>query len=126
MNEYDELKSVIRKRAIINDEWDNAIHLCWEEMVSVFSKDMAKTICFLETDCTASEYSWLSEVFESIAEKPQSREFISALRELAVKYTEETEKYNVMSFIDGNRKQQIRIRAYCQRTWPTVQWKRNI
>lgn len=101
MNEYDEFKSVIRKRAIINDEWDNAIHLCWEEMVSVFSEDMAKTICFLETDCTASEYSWLSEVFESIAEKTQSREFISALRELAVKYPEETEKYNVMSFIDA-------------------------
>ena len=101
MSEYDKFKAAIQKRANTNDEWDNAVHLCWEEMVTVFSEDMEKTICFLETDCTASEYSWLSEVFEDIAEKTQSREFIAALRKLAMKYPEETEQYNVMSFING-------------------------
>ena len=101
MSEYDKLRAAIQKRANTNDEWDNAVHLCWEEMVTVFSEDMSKTICFLKNDCTASEYSWLSEVFEEIAEKTQSREFIAALRKLAVKYPEETEQYNIMSFING-------------------------
>ena len=101
MIEYDKLRAAIRKRANTNDEWDNAVHLCWEEMVTVFSEDMSKAICFLKNDCTVSEYSWLSEVFEEIAEKTQSREFIAALQKLAVKYPEETEQYNIMSFING-------------------------
>ena len=51
MIEYDKLRAAIRKRANTNDEWDNAVHLCWEEMVTVFSEDMSKTICFLKNDC---------------------------------------------------------------------------
>lgn len=101
MSEYDKFKAVIQKRATTNDEWDIAVHLCWEEMVSVFSEDIEKTIYFLESNCTASEYSWLSEVFEEIAEKTQSREFIAVLRKLAVKYPAETEQYNIMSFINS-------------------------
>ena len=101
MSEFDEFRAVIQKRANTNDEWDYGVHICWDEMISVFSEDMAKTIRFLETECTASEYSWLSEIFEDIAEKTQSRDFIATLRRLAVKYPEETEKYNVKSFIDG-------------------------
>lgn len=100
MREFDKFRATIQKRTGTDDEYDYAVHLCWDEMISVFSEDMAKTIRFLETECMEDEYSWLSEVFEDIAEKTQNREFVAVFRKLADKYPEETDKYNVLSFIN--------------------------
>ena len=59
-----------------------------------------ETIDFLDHDCTADQFSWMSEVFDEISEKLQSWEFIDALRRTAAKYPEETRKYNVPRFIE--------------------------
>ena len=67
-------------------------------MTDVFSADIDKTIAFLN-GCTADEFSWLSEIFDSIAEKTHSKEFVLALYKTADKYPEETKKYNILDFI---------------------------
>ena len=61
---------------------------------------MSETVHYLENDCLADEFVWISEVFDEVAKRTQSHEFISALRKLAVKYPEETKEYNIISFID--------------------------
>ena len=64
------------------------------------TEDINESIAFLDNDCTADQFSWLSEVFDEIAETSQSQAFIEALKRTAAKYPDETEQYNLMSFIE--------------------------
>lgn len=97
---FNDFKEIIQKRAKINSEWYTEIEKIWGEMISLFSNDIEKTILFIKTDCTADEFVWLSEIFEEIAEKTKSKEFIDCLYETARKFPDETKQYNIISFID--------------------------
>lgn len=96
----DDIRYAITKRKSVDDEWDYGIQLCWQEETKIMSQDMDKTVEFLDNECTAEEFSLLSEVFEDVAEQTQSQAFVDCLYRVAKKYPEETKKYNVMSFID--------------------------
>ena len=100
MSMHEEFQKLIeeRKKAepIVDWEREPAIR----KMVTLFTKDIGETIKFVLEDCTDDEYSWLSEIFDQIVQKTKSKEFIEALRKTALKYPEETEKYNIISFID--------------------------
>ena len=91
-------KEIINKRMSIDDENSEEVEKCWVEMADVFSADIDKTIAFLN-ECTADESSWLSEIFDSIAEKTHSKEFVLTLYKTADKYPEEAKKYNILDFI---------------------------
>lgn len=95
-----EFREIIKKRASIEDEWYTEIEKCWKEMTELFSKDINKTIQFLDI-CTADEFSWLSEIIEDIAKRTLSKEFVAALRKTADKYPEETKEYNIVDFIES-------------------------
>lgn len=96
--QFVEFREIIKKRASIDEEWYTEIEKCWEEMTNVFSVDIRKTILFLDV-CTADEFSLLSEIFDNIAKKTHSKDFIAALRKTADKYPEETNRYNILDFI---------------------------
>ena len=98
--QFIEFRNIIKKRAAIDDEWYTEVEKCWKEMTDIFSADINKTILFLDV-CTADEFSWLSEVFEDIAKKTNSMEFVSALKKTASKYPKETQQYNIVDFIDS-------------------------
>jgi len=98
--QFVEFHEIIKKRALIDDEWYTEIEKCWEEMTILFSSDINMTILFLGV-CTADEFSWLSEIIENIAQKTRSKEFIVALRKTADKYPEETQQYNIIDFIES-------------------------
>lgn len=98
--DFNDYKEIIQKRAEINSEWYTEIEKIWDKMVILFSNDIEKTILFIKTDCTADEFVWLSEIFEEIAEKTKSKEFINCLYETSKKFPDETEQYNIISFID--------------------------
>ncbi|MCR5836164.1 MAG: hypothetical protein K6G88_06650 [Lachnospiraceae bacterium] len=99
MSKYDELHNVIKKRESFEINDDFAIEDHRALMIDIFCKDIDFTNRFLEEECTESEYSWLSEIFEDIAEKTHNKIFIENLWKLSEKYPEETKKYNVISFI---------------------------
>ncbi len=94
----EKFREIIRKRADIDDESYVEVEKCWEEMVDIFSSNINETILFINK-CTEDEFSWLSEIFDRIAEKTHSKEFIITLYKVAEKYPEETEKYNIVDFI---------------------------
>ena len=98
--QFVEFREIIKKRASIDDEWYTEIEKYWEKMTELFSKDINKTIQFLDV-CTADEFSWLSEIVEDIAKRSHSKEFVAALRKTADKYPEETKEYNIVDFIES-------------------------
>ena len=98
--QFVEFRKIIRKRASIDDEWYTEVKKCWQEMTTIFSADINKTILFLDV-CTADEFSWLSEIFEDIATNTRSKEFVVALRKTAEKYPQETQQYNIIDFIES-------------------------
>ena len=97
----DRIVPIIEERENTDDEWDFGVQQCHQKLIALMVEDIDKSIEFLEKDCTANQFSWLSEVFDETAEISHSRAFIEALKHLAVKYPEETKEFNIMSFIES-------------------------
>ena len=100
----DEIRTVLKKRSETDDEWTYGVEQCWQKEIEILSRNMDETISFLENDCTADEFSWLSEVFDDVAKKTQSRLFVDALHLVAQKFPEECKKYyidRVLQYADG-------------------------
>lgn len=95
----DSIQAIIEERESI-EEWDYGIEQCHKKLIELFTQNFDRAIEFLDNECTASQFSWLSEVFDEIAEATQSHAFIDALKRLAVKYPEETKEFNLLSFIE--------------------------
>lgn len=91
----EEIQAVIKKRMDTDSEWDYGIEQCWNSEIEILSKTISDTITFLETDCTAEEFSWLSEVFEEVAKKTQSRAFVDCLYHVAKKYPDICKQYHI-------------------------------
>jgi len=91
-----EIRAVIEKRAEIPDVWEHFIKQCWKEETEILSRNIDDTIDFLENECTADEFSWLSEVFDDVAERTQSRELVDCFYRIADKYPEESAKYHIV------------------------------
>lgn len=91
----EEIRAAIQKRILMDDEWVYGVNQCWNEEIAILSRNINDTIKFLETDCTADEFSWLSEVFEQIAKKTQSRAFVDCLYRVAKKYPDICKEYHI-------------------------------
>ena len=50
---------------------------------------------------TASQFSWMSEVWDEIVEKTKSKEFVDCIKETAKKFPEECEKFNIAGSIES-------------------------
>lgn len=73
----------------------------WENEIALFTRDIKETIDFVKNDCTASQFSWMSEVWDEIAEKTKSKEFINCIKETAKKFPEECAKFNIAGSIES-------------------------
>ena len=68
--------------------------------MAILEADMPGTVHFLLNECTADEYSWISEISSDITQQTRSVEFVQALHQLSKKYPEETSKFNIGFFIE--------------------------
>ena len=100
MSFKEEFKKVIQELNSMDNNDDFKHEELWKKEVKIITENMDETIKYLKTDCTADEFSWLSEIFREIVETCPSKEFVDELYKLAEKYPEETKKYNIISFID--------------------------
>ncbi len=80
-----EVDSILEKRKNTDDNYAFGVEQCWEQLISVLSRNEEETLCFLE-NCTSEQLSWISEVFEEVAENLQSKKYIQCLRELDEKF----------------------------------------
>ncbi len=92
----EEIRKILAERKRIyfetEDFWDDGIEICWNNLVAILTQDIGECIQFLETEATADEIYWISEVFEDIAAKTHSQEFIAALHRIHDKMPEEVKK----------------------------------
>jgi hypothetical protein len=95
------LKSIIKERENTNDEYDYGIEQCHKKMLDIITQDAEGTVDFLRNECTANEFSWLSEIFDEIAVATNSHEIIDALYFLCKKYPEESKIYNILPFVEN-------------------------
>jgi hypothetical protein len=100
----EKFKEIIKERVRISeecyDEWDEGIKKCWNQEIDILIEDIPSTIIFLQNECTADEFSWISEVIEDIAEITNSHEFIDCYKNLMKKFPEESQKYNISGSIE--------------------------
>lgn len=96
----EEFRKVIQERIECHDEWADGIEHCWKKEIEILSEDISSTIEFLQTDCTADEYSWISEIIDDLAAKTQSRELIACYKSLMAKFPEECKTYNIAGSIE--------------------------
>ena len=95
------LRSTIKERENTHDEYDYGIKQCHKKMLDIITQDTEGTVDFLQNECTANEFSWLSEIFDEIAIATNSREIIDALYFLYEKYPEESKTYNILPFVES-------------------------
>ena len=92
-------REIIKERVRIANEcyneWDYGIEQCWKQEINLLTDDIPSTIDFLINECTADEYSWISEVIDDVAEQTGSREFVMCYKNLMEKFPEECKKYNI-------------------------------
>ena len=96
-------RKIIEQLAYANEisrgEWDEEIDRCRQELTDVLLTDVPSSIAFLMDECTADEYSWISEVLDDIAAAPGGKSFIMNYKKLLRKFPEEVEKYNIANII---------------------------
>ena len=91
----DEIRAALAERRNTDDNWSDGLKRCWERETGLLTRDISETIAFFES-CSAEEFVMLSEVFDDISERAQSREFIECLYRIAEKFSKETENYNII------------------------------
>ena len=64
-------------------------------------RELTEEINFLKNDCTAEEYSWISEVIDDVVEKVRSKELVQCYKDLMIKFPEECVKYNIAGSIES-------------------------
>lgn len=79
------MNNIILERKQKNIEDDYGIESCWNKIIDILSKDVNKTILYLE-NCSEEDLYYISEVFEDIAIKLHSKAYIECLRKLDKKF----------------------------------------
>lgn len=96
-------REIIKQREYVEEiscgEWADGIEECWRQEISILSEDIPGTIIFLKTECTASEYSWISEIIDDLAAYTQSSELIETYKSLMAKFPEECRTCNIAEII---------------------------
>lgn len=80
----EKVRAVLGARALL-DENDPRIEQKWEELIEALSENENSTLDFLQV-CTKTELTFLSEVFEEVAYKLQSKKYIELLYSLDKRY----------------------------------------
>ena len=92
---YDEIKDVVSRRIKLHIEDDFGTQKCWDEEIEILSRDISKTITFIENECDDEIFYWISEIFEDVVEITQSKEFITAIKKRAEKMIDEKSRNSV-------------------------------
>lgn len=94
MNLSDRVNQVLEERREISLNYDYGVENSWEKLTAILSENEVKTINYL-MGCSKDNVYWISEVFEDISERLQSRKFIECLRVLDQKFSDLNLTYHI-------------------------------
>jgi len=102
--DIERFRDVIKERERIlketDDEWDYGIEKCWHQETEILAEDIPGTIDFFINECTAEEFSWISEIIDFLLEKTQSKELLKYYKSLVIKFPDESKKYNIKEIVE--------------------------
>ena len=75
----DEIRKILSSRIALDNNDDMGIEKHWNQEINLFKSDIRQTVQFFDDDCTADEFDWFSEIFESLAESTQSKTVVETL-----------------------------------------------
>ena len=91
----DEIENAIEQRVKLHSEDYFGTQKIWDKEIEILSRDMNQTIKFIENDCDDETFCWIGEVFEYVAARTQSREFVDAIKRRAEKVVDDQERQSV-------------------------------
>ena len=91
----EELKAVVAERISTDDEWYYGIEQCWNKEIEILTRDISQTINFIENECDDDTFCWIGEVFDEVADRTQSKEFVDAIKRRAAKVVDDEERRSV-------------------------------
>ncbi len=100
MSEKDVFRQFLMVRPKIFDECYWQLEEYDNEFSSYISNHLVEAINFIKNDCTADEFSWMSEIWDDVVKKTKSKEFVDCIKATAKKFPEECAKYNIQGSID--------------------------
>ena len=96
-----------RKRRLIMDEnchfeVPQYADAYWNDLADFIASDIPGAIKFMceDPDCDGETFADWSSVFDVVARKTQSREFVEALKVAARRFPEACAKYSIQAFIE--------------------------
>lgn len=106
----EQLRRVITRCISLDPNDDFGMEKCWEEMTDILSANIHDTILFINNDCTDEELYWLGSVFEDVAEKTQSNDFIKTLRDRLARVSQSA--YAQQSFVSEHMRKWVDFPEY--------------
>ena len=91
----EEIDEIVSQRIKLHIEDDFGTQKCWDREIEILTRDISETIKFIENDCSDDTFCWIGEVFEDIAEKTQSSEFIETIKKRAKKIVNSEQRHSV-------------------------------
>lgn len=97
----DEFEKIVAELESTDMNNSDAVDVLWDKEIKLFTEDINATIEFVKNDCTANQFSWMSEVWDDIVEKTKSKEFVDCIKATAKKFPEECSKFNIQGAIES-------------------------
>ncbi|KAB7791313.1 hypothetical protein [Bifidobacterium leontopitheci] len=102
MFDADKVRKIIAERNETDNEWDDRLEQCWDDLANVLAEDIPGTIHFLLHDCTDNELSVISEVMDQLIAATQSVPLIKAYRTAIVLHPKEAERFYLDRNLDSD------------------------
>ena len=74
------LRKTVAENITLHPEDDHGCERCWKIMTEILTENMTETVNYLINQCTDEEFFWIASVFDDVADKTQSKEFVRAIR----------------------------------------------
>ncbi|MBT1166148.1 hypothetical protein [Bifidobacterium simiarum] len=94
------IRQAIQQRARTIDEDYIMVEKAWKDMVAACTSNVDETVHFIDTQCTADELSWLSEVYDELIDQTQSPGLAVSLYNAIIRNPEENKRYSLMPTLD--------------------------
>ena len=83
------LRKTVAEAIALHPEDDYGFERCWKIMTEILTENMTETVNYLINQCTDEEFFWIASVFDDVAEKTQSKDFVDAIRYRLAQVTRE-------------------------------------
>ena len=91
MFDINKIRAIIAERNATDNEWDDRIEQCWNQLVEELSQDSCQTVQFI-LHCSDEELSTIGEVLDELVWRTQSADIIKAYRIAIRLHPEESKK----------------------------------